>query len=134
MFDVAVSTQLFHNRVVVNGAVGNKQIIGSSTSEITGDIDVEIKLSKNGNFRTTIFSHSADQFSTYLDNSQRNGVGITYQKEFYSFSQLFSEMFMTKRQREEQAARRLSVSGMPQTTIQIDSTGKSKTMENGSER
>ncbi len=134
MFDVAVSTQLFNNRVIVNGAVGNKQMIGSSTSEITGDIDVEIKLSKNGNLRTTIFSHSADQFSTYLDNSQRNGAGIAYQKEFNSFTQLFSEMFMTRQQREERAERRLSGVAVPQSLIQIDSTGKSKVIEDGFNR
>ncbi len=134
MFDVAVSTQLFNNRVIVNGAVGNKQMIGSSTSEITGDIDVEIKLSKNGNLRTTIFSHSADQFSSYLDNSQRNGAGITYQMEFNSFTQLFHELFMTRQQREEQAARRLSGTGVPQSLIQIDSTGKPKVIEDGFDR
>ena len=134
MFDVAVSTQLFNNRVIVNGAVGNKQMIGSSTSEITGDIDVEIKLSKNGNLRTTIFSHSADQFSSYLDNSQRNGAGITYQMEFNSFMQLFNEMFMTRQQREERAARRLSGAAVPQSVIQIDSTGKSTVIEDGFDR
>ncbi|MBQ9410808.1 MAG: translocation/assembly module TamB domain-containing protein, partial [Bacteroidales bacterium] len=134
MFDVAVSTQLFNNRVIVNGAVGNKQMIGSSTSEITGDIDVEVKLGRSGNLRTTVFSHSADQFSTYLDNSQRNGVGITYQKEFNSFTQLFREMFMTRQQREERAARRLSGTGMTQSVIQIDSTGKSKVIDDGYNR
>lgn len=134
MFDVAVSTQLFNNRVIVNGAVGNKQMIGSSTSEITGDIDVEIKLTRNGNLRTTVFSHSADQFSSYLDNSQRNGAGITYQKEFNSFGQLFNEMFLTREQREERAARRLSGIGVPQTVIQIDSTGKSTVIDDGTSR
>ena len=121
-------------RAKMNGAVGNKQMIGSSTSEITGDIDVEIKLSKNGNLRTTIFSHSADQFSSYLDNSQRNGAGITYQMEFNSFTQLFHELFMTRQQREEQAARRLSGTGVPQSLIQIDSTGKPKVIEDGFDR
>ena len=130
MFDVAVSTQLFNNRVIVNGAVGNKQMIGSTTSEITGDVDVEIKVTKNGNLRTTIFSHSSDQFSSYLDNSQRNGVGIAYQKEFYSFPQLFGEVFMSRQEREERAARRLAGVQVEQSVVQIDSTGKSKAIEN----
>ena len=133
MFDVAVSTQLFNNRVIVNGAVGNKQLIGSTTSEITGDIDVEIKLGKSGNLRTTIFSHSADQFSSYLDNSQRNGVGMTYQKEFYSFNQLFNEMFLTRREREERAQRQLLNTAIPQSYMQIDSTGKPKPIEEKNE-
>ena len=130
MFDVAVSTQLFNNRVIVNGAVGNKQKIGSgTTNEVTGDIDVEVKLNSSGSLRTTVFSHSADQFSTYLDNSQRNGVGITFQREFYTLSQFFKEFFMTKKQREERAAKLMGRT-MSQTVIQIDSTGKSKVIAN----
>ena len=131
MFDVAVSTQLFNNRVIVNGAVGNKQKIGNSTSsEITGDIEVEVKLNNSGSLRTTVFSHSADQFTTYLDNSQRNGVGITYQREFYTLGQFFREFFMTRKQREERAARLMMGRTAPQTVYQIDSTGKSKVIEN----
>ena len=133
LFDVAVSTQLFNNRVIVNGAVGNKQLVGSTTSEITGDIDVEIKLGKSGNLRTTLFSHSADQFSSYLDNSQRNGVGMTYQKEFYSISQLFNEMFLTRQEREERARRQLLNTAIPQSYMQIDSTGKPKPIEEKNE-
>lgn len=125
MFDVALSTQLFNNRVIVNGAVGNKQKIGSTSSEIAGDIEVEIKLNKSGSLRTTVFSHSADQFSTYLDNSQRNGIGITLQKDFYTFRQFFKDLFTPKKKKEEQTGR-----AMPQTLIQIDSTGKAKVISN----
>ena len=45
IFDVAVSTQLFNNRVVVNGTVGNRETLGGvSTNEVAGDVDIEIKL------------------------------------------------------------------------------------------
>ena len=123
LFDVAVSTQLFNNRVIVNGTVGNKQRLGTPTTEIAGDIDIEIKISRNGALRVTLFSHSADQFSSYLDNSQRNGAGITYQREFNSFGQFFRNLFSTRAQREERMARILR-EGIPQTVLQIDSTGK----------
>ena len=129
IFDVAVSTQLFNNRVIVNGAVGNKQKIGSTSSEIAGDIEVEIKLNKSGSLRTTVFSHSADQFSSYLDNSQRNGIGITLQKDFYTFRQFFKDLFTSKKKKEERAAR-MAGSPMPQTLMQIDSTGKAKVIAN----
>ncbi|MBO4634541.1 MAG: translocation/assembly module TamB domain-containing protein [Bacteroidales bacterium] len=126
LFDVAVSTQLFNNRVIVNGAVGNKQRIGStSANELAGDLDIEVKMNRSGALRMTFFSHSADQFSSYLDNSQRNGVGITYQREFNSVGQFFRELFSTRKQREERAARRM-LSGIPQTVLQIDSLGQTK--------
>jgi hypothetical protein len=112
IFDVAVSTQLFNNRVIVNGNIGNRQHSGSSTqNDVVGDIDIEIKLDRSGSFRLNLFSHSADQYTNYLDNSQRNGVGITYQTEFNSFRQFFRNIFSSRekrirnRQTEEEAVR-----------------------------
>ena len=100
IFDVALSTQLFNNRVVVNGNIGNRQYsTGNSQSDVVGDIDIEIKLDRSGSFRLNLFSHSADQYTNYLDNSQRNGVGITYQTEFNSFRQFIKNLFSNKRKR-----------------------------------
>jgi hypothetical protein len=101
IFDVAVSTQLFNNRVVVNGNIGNKQYSsGSSQNDVVGDIDIEIKLDRSGSFRLNLFSHSADQYTNYLDNSQRNGVGVTYQTEFNTFRQFFRNIFSSKEKRQ----------------------------------
>ncbi len=83
VFDVAVSTQLFNNRVVVNGNIGNRQYrTGGTNTDVVGDIDIEIKLNRPGTLRLNLFSHSADQYTNYLDNSQRNGIGMGYQMEF----------------------------------------------------
>ncbi len=122
IFDVALSTQLFNNRVIVNGSVGNKKLYGASTSEVAGDLDIEIKLNKSGSLRANLFSHSADEFTSYLDNSQRNGVGIAFQREFNSFSQLLQRIFRirpkpgTEPQPQEGFTPR-------QIVLQIDSTG-----------
>jgi hypothetical protein len=122
IFDVAVSTQLFNNRVVVNGNIGNKQYSsGNTQNDVVGDIDIEIKLDRAGSFRLNLFSHSADQYTNYLDNSQRNGVGVTYQTEFNSFRQFFKNLFSSKEKRtaakiaEEQAR-----IGADRTTIHIE--------------
>ncbi|MBQ6254760.1 MAG: translocation/assembly module TamB domain-containing protein [Bacteroidales bacterium] len=103
IFDVAVSTQLFNNRVIVNGNVGNREYGNSSEGDVVGDIDIEIKLDKPGQVRLTLFSHSADDYTKFLDNSQRNGVGVTYQKEFNTFEELVRSIFTSKRKRREQA-------------------------------
>ena len=101
MFDVAVSTQLFNNRVVVNGNIGNKQYTTSgSQNDVVGDLDIEIKLNRSGAFRLNLFSHSADQFSNYLDNTQRNGVGVMYQTEFNSFGKFVKSIFSSKAKRQ----------------------------------
>ena len=100
IFDVAVSTQMFNNRVVVNGSVGNKQYTENAQTDVVGDLDIEIKLNQSGAFRLNLFSHSADSYTNYLDNSQRNGVGLTYQTEFITFKQFIKNIFSNKKKRQ----------------------------------
>lgn len=90
IFDVAVSTQLFNNRLLINGNIGNDPYANSSNSRsIIGNVDVEYKLDKSGKLRVTAFSHAADQYSNYLDDSQRSGIGISYQQEFNRIREIF---------------------------------------------
>ena len=123
LFDVALSTQLFNNRVIVNGTLGNRQnLSGVTTNEVAGDLDIEVKLSRSGDLRLNLFSHSADQLSSYLDNSQRNGVGFTYQRDFNTFAQFFREFFLSAKQREALAVEEALKT--PETIVlQIDSCG-----------
>lgn len=105
IFDVAVSTQLFNNRVIVNGNVGNREYANSSSgADMVGNLDIEIKLDKSGQLRMNLFSHSADDYTNYLDNTQRNGVGIAYQREFNTFREFFRNLFMSRKKREQRAA------------------------------
>lgn len=99
IFDVAISTQLFNNRVEVSGTVGNRKYGSASASkgEMVGDLDIEIKIDKQGQLRGKLFSHSADEHSSYLDYSQRNGGGIAFQKEFDNLAELFRTMFTSKK-------------------------------------
>ena len=120
LFDVALSTQLFNNRVVVNGNIGNRRLYGTTTDEVAGDLDIDIKLDKPGTFRLNLFSHSADQYTSFLDNSQRNGIGIAYQREFNSLGQFFRELFTPRREREAQDA----LQPVERTYLQIDTAGK----------
>ena len=120
LFDVALSTQLFNNRVVVNGTIGNRRLYGTTTDEVAGDLDIDIKLDKPGTFRLNLFSHSADQYTSFLDNSQRNGVGFAYQREFNSLGQFFRDLFTPRREREAQEA----LQPIERTVLQIDTAGK----------
>ena len=122
LLDVALSTQLFNNRVIVNGTIGSRRGTGTtSTGDVTGDLDVEIKINKDGSLRAKLFSHSADAYTSYLDNSQRNGAGITYQREFRTFGQFVRNVFSTREQRRE---RQLEESQDTSThAVRVDSTG-----------
>ena len=101
IFDVAVSTQLFNNRVLVNGSVGNRKYSTSKSAngDMVGDLDIEIKMDRSGELRFKLFSHSADEYSSSLDFSQRNGIGLSYQKEFDRFRDFFRQLFMSRSRR-----------------------------------
>ena len=107
IFDVALSTALFNNRVVVNGTIGNRQYNSTSSgSEVVGDLDIDVKLDRPGALRLNLFSHSADQYTNYLDNSQRNGIGITYQKEYDRIGEFIRNIFRSRRKKQELEAER----------------------------
>ena len=123
LFDVALSTQLFNNRVIVNGTVGNRQMLsGLTTNEVAGDINIEVKLNRSGSLRLKGFSRSADQLSAFLDNSQRHGGGFSYQLDFYTFKDLFRELFSSPAAR-EQHAREAALNPVKNVVLQIDPEG-----------
>lgn len=122
IFDVAFSSQLFNNRVVVNGSVGNRKN-STSTSEngdIVGDIDIEYKIDNQGQFRVKLFSHSADEYSSYLDLSQRNGIGLTYQKEYNKFTEFVKSIFSSREKREQKALEAALAPEENKTIIKIE--------------
>lgn len=128
IFDVAVSTQLFNNRVIVNGNIGNRQYnSGSSGSDVVGDLDIEIKLTRSGALRLTLFSHSADEYTNYLDNSQRSGIGIAFQKEFDRFDTFIRNIFKNRKKREEEELQDLMIRrNMERNVIIIGNSGENR--------
>ena len=123
LYDVSVSTELFNNRVVVYGSVGNRQETGNTEGDMVGDLDIDVKLDKAGALRLNMFSHSADEYSSYLDDSQRNGAGITYQKEFSTWGEFFRSIFSSRKKREERAARRAE-ENQKKTNLEITSNDR----------
>ncbi len=138
IFDVALSTALFNNRVLVNGTIGNRQYNSSNTSgsEVVGDLDIDVKIDKPGSFRLNLFSHSADQYTNYLDNSQRNGVGLTYQKEYDSFGEFIRNIFRSRKKRQEiEAARQQEMQNEKKKIIRIEAVEpNTKTRKNGKQK
>ena len=103
IFDVAISTQLFNNRVEIGGTVGNRPYKTSKNpyGDVVGDIDISIKLDKSGQFKLNLFSHSADEYTSFLDYSQRNGIGVNYSKEYNNFWQMLRNLFTPKKKGEQ---------------------------------
>lgn len=94
--ELALSTQLFNDRLTVNGNVGTTGAGSQSASSIVGDVNLEYLLSKDGKFRVKAF-HDSNDYTAYTDQAPyKQGVGISYRKEFNSFRDLFRKKKMEK--------------------------------------
>lgn len=102
LFDISVSTELFDSRVILSGNFGNRRYsTGSAGGDFSGDVDLQVRLDEEGKFRLTVFSHSADEFTSYLDFSQRNGLGVSFQKEYKSFAEFTRNLLISKKKRQQ---------------------------------
>lgn len=88
--EVALSTQLFNDRVSIDGSVatsGNKQ----NASQIVGDVNVEVKLTEEGKFRMKFYNKSNAVDMLKINAPYTQGIGLFYRKEFDSFRELFKK-------------------------------------------
>ncbi len=79
--DVALSSRLFNNRLLINGNFGYRDPSTSSTTFI-GDFDIEYLLNRQGNWRLKAYNHFNDQ-NYYLKSAlTTQGVGIVWRRDF----------------------------------------------------
>ncbi|MDE7380725.1 MAG: translocation/assembly module TamB, partial [Muribaculaceae bacterium] len=79
--DVALSSSLLNNRLLLNGNFGYRDKTTSNTTFV-GDFDIEYLLNSNGNLRLKAYNHFNDQ-NYYLKSAlTTQGLGIIYRKEF----------------------------------------------------
>ncbi|MDO4336084.1 MAG: translocation/assembly module TamB domain-containing protein [Bacteroidales bacterium] len=80
-FDLALSSRLLNNRLLINGNFGYRDRQTSNT-QFVGDFDIEYLLNKNGNLRLKAYNHFNDQ-NYYLRSAlTTQGVGIVYRWDF----------------------------------------------------
>ena len=80
-FDLALSSRLLNNRLLINGNFGYRDRSTSNT-QFVGDFDIEYLLSKNGNLRLKAYNHFNDQ-NYYLRSAlTTQGVGVVFRKDF----------------------------------------------------
>ena len=90
--ELALSTQLFDNRVTIDGAVGMNSYNNTATptNQFIGDVLVEAKITEDGRFRVKAFNRTNSTFdfiSGYSPYTQ--GVGVLFRKDFTRFNELF---------------------------------------------
>lgn len=92
--DLALSKQLFNNRLTIDGNLGvNNNSANTKTtnnSNLIGDVTLEYKLTESGKYRVRAFNRSND--NTQVLNSGgpfTQGVGVFYREEFESLNELY---------------------------------------------
>ena len=99
--ELALSTQIFNDRVSLNGNIGNNVNPESSTSsQIVGDVDVRVKLTPNGKIQLKAYNHSNNDL-IYETAPYTQGVGLSFKEEYNSFDELLRKMTAIFRKKEK---------------------------------
>ncbi len=79
--DVALSSRLLNNRLLINGNLGYRDKRTSNTTFV-GDFDIEYLLTPRGNLRLKAYNHYNDQ-NYYLKSAlTTQGIGIVWRHDF----------------------------------------------------
>ena len=92
-FELAMSTELLNNRVIVsvNGYSVGKSTASANTTEnnaFGGDVIVEVKLNKKGTLRAKGFTRS--NLDNIVKKGDTQGFGLSYSRSFNTFKDLFT--------------------------------------------
>jgi hypothetical protein len=102
--EVALSTQLFNERVSINTNVGvgggttsqANQGEANSANKIVGDVEIEVKLNKKGSLRSKVFNRTNQRTESNSDQGlYTQGIGVFYRKEFNTVGELANDFWKT---------------------------------------
>lgn len=79
--DVALTSRLLNNRLIINGNFGYRDKSTSQTTFI-GDFDIEYLLRRGGNLRLKAYNHFNDQNYYLRQALTTQGLGVIYRKDF----------------------------------------------------
>jgi hypothetical protein len=92
--EVALSTQFFDDRVLIDGQLGmagNHPASTQRASNIIGDVNIEVKITPEGKFRVKAFNRSNTFDIINANSPYTQGIGVFYRKEFDSLEELFRQ-------------------------------------------
>ncbi|MFW6369795.1 MAG: translocation/assembly module TamB domain-containing protein, partial [Bacteroidota bacterium] len=90
--ELAMSTQIFNDRVTLNGNIGNNNNPHTANnSQLVGDFDVNVKLIPSGKVQFKAYNRSNNNL-IYETAPYTQGVGFTFTEDFNSLNQLFAKM------------------------------------------
>ncbi len=90
--NLALSKQLFDDRLIIDGNVGvNNQAAASGASNFIGDVQLEYKVSEDGRYRVKAFNRTNDIVTTTTNGGGQftQGVGVSVKEEYNTVPELF---------------------------------------------
>jgi hypothetical protein len=99
--EVALSTQLFNDKLTIDGNVGvnsannTATTTSQSTNNIVGDVNIDYKLTDDGKARLKAFNKANDYSQVYQMSPYTQGVGIFYREEFDTLGELYKRYLYT---------------------------------------
>lgn len=102
--ELAMSTQMFNNRVTINGNIGNNtsQRTSANNNGLVGDADINVKLTKNGKLQLKAYNHANNNL-IYETSPYTQGVGVTYREDYNNFKELWRKLTSMFRKKETPA-------------------------------
>jgi hypothetical protein len=102
---VALSTQLLDDRVVINGNLDVRGLgaISDNTDQLTGDFDIEYKPKFSDRIRFKVFNRFNNPY-TGRQSQYTQGLGIFFRQDFDKFSDLFRKKEKSEMKKEEDPA------------------------------
>ncbi len=98
--ELAMSTQIFNDRVTLNGNIGNNgQTTTANNNNIVGDFDLNVKLTNNGKLQFKAYNHSNNNI-IYETSPYTQGIGLSYRENYDYFSELWQKFVNIFRKKE----------------------------------
>lgn len=93
---VALKKQFFDDRITVETNFGVSNNFNTNSTNIIGDVNVDIKITKDGNLSAQVFNRSNYnnfyyQYSYYKMAPYTQGIGLSYGRSFDRFKDLFKK-------------------------------------------
>ncbi|MBN2773954.1 MAG: translocation/assembly module TamB [Prolixibacteraceae bacterium] len=90
--ELALSKQMFNDRVTINGNIGNNvNPTSTNNSQIVGDFDLKVKLTDNGKIQLKAFNRSNNNL-IYETAPYTQGIGLTFKEEYNTMEELLDKL------------------------------------------
>jgi len=99
--ELALSTQIFNDRVTLNGNIGNNaDQYSTNSSQIVGDFEINVKLVPSGKLQFKAY-HQSNTNVIYETAPYTQGIGVSITEEYNTFGELLRKirnLFSRKKQ------------------------------------